>query len=79
MTKAVGFEADVKPLFSDSQQGCMIRTRGLDLHKYDDVKSWCERIIARLEDGTMPDDDTAPWPEDRIAIIKAWREQGFPV
>ena len=74
----VSFEDDVKVLFSDSQRDCMLQARGFDLHKYEDVKLWCRKIISRLQDGTMPDDDTAPWPRERIAIIQSWQAQSYP-
>jgi hypothetical protein len=78
INKPVSFEADVKVLFSDSQRDCMVEARRFDLHNYDDTKKWCSKIIARLKDGSMPDDDTAPWPADRIAIIEAWQYQEYP-
>jgi hypothetical protein len=74
----VSFEKDVKPLFSDSQRTCMMQARHFDLCSYDDVKTWCDKIIRRLKDGSMPDDDTAPWPPERIAIIENWKGQSFP-
>lgn len=72
----ISFETDVKPLFSDSQRECMLTK--FDLHKYADVKTWCKKIVIRLKDGSMPADDSAPWPAERIAIIENWKAQGFP-
>lgn len=77
-TPVISFEADVKTLFSDSQRDCMLNARHFDLFKYEDVKKWCGKIIDRLHDGSMPDDDTAPWPPERIAVIENWRDQGYP-
>ena len=73
--KKTSYQYDVKPLFSDSQQQCM--KFKFDLYSYDDTKKWCGRIITALKDGTMPADDSAPWPPERIAIIENWRDQGF--
>jgi len=74
--KVTSYQGDVKPLFSQSQRDCM--TFKFDLYSYDDTKTWCGKIIKRLKDGDMPADGTAPWPAERIAIIEAWRDQGFP-
>lgn len=75
------FEKDVKPLFSSTQRDCMLGmppNKRFDLYVYDDVKRKCGKIISRLKDGTMPADDTAPWPPERIAIIENWKAQRFP-
>jgi hypothetical protein len=78
MTRQISFEQDIKPLFSQSQRDCMVAARHFDLFKYEDTKLWCAKIISRLKDGSMPDDETAPWPAERIALIEDWKAQKFP-
>jgi hypothetical protein len=47
-----------------------------DLHAYDDVKEHAAGILETVEDGSMPCDE--PWPEDRVAVFRAWIDEGFP-
>ncbi|MFK4528058.1 hypothetical protein ABIF90_006039 [Bradyrhizobium japonicum] len=71
----IGYEKDIKPLFSSDQRTCMLPW--LDLWNYEQTKLKVGKIIQRLKSGTMPDDDTAPWPLEKIAIIEKWREDGL--
>ena len=46
-----------------------------DLSQYDDVKSNATSIYERLVDGSMPCDGA--WPEDRIALLRQWMDEGY--
>jgi hypothetical protein len=70
----VRFDADVLPLFRDSDIRAM---RFLfDLSSYDDVSSHAEAILARLRAGDMPCDGA--WPADRIELFARWVGSGKP-
>lgn len=72
---APSFEANIKPLFRDNPD----RTSMLflfDLYKYEDVKAHAPKILASLESGRMP--CTMAWPEERIALFRAWMDADFP-
>lgn len=69
-----GFEADIKPLFRESDRRSM-RTH-FDLWSYVDVSQHAEAIIARLSEGTMPCDE--PWPPSQIDLFQRWAESGKP-
>jgi len=45
-----------------------------DLNSYDSVKAHAEAIYGRVADGTMPCDGA--WSADRIALLRAWIDQG---
>lgn len=70
----MSFEADIRPLFREFDREEM--EWALDLWSYEDVKSNAAGILERLEDETMPCD--APWPEAKIAVFRAWVENGTP-
>jgi hypothetical protein len=69
---AVGYAADVKPLFRERDRGAMLSQ--FDLWSYDDVKENAAAILAVLEQGTMPCD--AAWPADRVDVFRRWLAQG---
>ena len=69
---SVGFEDAIRPLFSDRDRYEMDFV--FDLWSYDDVKAHARGILERLVDGTMPCDD--PWPDERIALLRAWLDGG---
>ena len=71
---AVGYEADIRPLFRESDRAAMHFI--FDLWSYDDVKENAELILERLRDGTMPCDE--PWDDDRIDRFRAWIAAGSP-
>jgi len=48
---------------------------GLDLSSYEDVKAKAEAIYSRLEDGSMPCDES--WPKERVATFKRWIDEGM--
>jgi hypothetical protein len=68
----LGFEADIRPLFRESDRLEMDFV--FDLWSHDDVTANAERILERLEDRTMPCD--APWPDERIRLFRAWIDGG---
>ena len=72
---ALSFATDIRPLFRDSPDVDAMKSFGLDLSSYEDVKTQAEAIYARLEDGTMPCDD--PWPKEQIAKFKRWMDEGM--
>ena len=74
MTIALSFEADVKPLFRESDRTSM--RKAFDLWKYDDVVKYQDAIVERLADGTMPRDGA--WPSDRVDVLRDWISQGSP-
>jgi len=46
----------------------------IDLWSYRDVRDHAERILERLEDGTMPCD--APWDTAKINRFRSWVQTG---
>lgn len=64
----MGFASDIKPLFREEDREAM--DFAFDLWSYDDVKANAELILSRVEDGTMPCDET--WAEDRVETFKRW-------
>jgi hypothetical protein len=72
---ALSFAADIRPLFRDSPDIDAMKSFGLDLSSYDDVKAQAEAIYSRLDDGSMPCDD--PWPKEQIAKFKQWMDDGM--
>jgi hypothetical protein len=71
---AVGYAADIKPLFREKDRSSM--QRAFDLWSYDDVSKHAGAILGRLEEGTMPCDGA--WPPDRVETFRRWREGGMP-
>ncbi|MDA2913928.1 hypothetical protein MYX77_08230 [Acidobacteriia bacterium AH_259_A11_L15] len=72
---AVGFAADIRPLFRDTPDVDSMKEYGLDLSSYEEVKARAAEIYARLEDRSMPCDES--WPEERLALFKRWMEEGL--
>ncbi len=72
---AVGFAADIRPLFRDTLDVDSMKEYGLDLSSYEEVKARAAEIYARLEDRSMPCDES--WPEERLALFKRWMEEGL--
>jgi len=68
------YAADIKPLFRELDRDAMVDV--FDLWEYEDVKEHADRILERLEDGTMPCD--ADWPADDISRFAAWVDGGMP-
>lgn len=72
---AVGFAADIRPLFRDTPDVDSMKEYGLDLSSYEEVKARAAEIYARLEERSMPCDES--WPEERLALFKRWMEEGL--
>jgi hypothetical protein len=47
-----------------------------DLWAYDDVKANADLILQRVEDGTMPCDES--WTEDKVQTFRSWIAEGCP-
>ena len=69
---AIGFAADIKPLFREGDRESMMGS--FDLWSYDDVVEHADAIADRLRDGSMPCDGA--WPEDRVDLFERWIEDG---
>jgi hypothetical protein len=72
---ALSFASDIRPLFRDSPDVEAMKSFGLDLSSYDDVKAQADEIYSRLEDGSMPCDEA--WPKEQIARFKRWMDDGM--
>ena len=72
--ETVSFATDVRPLFRETDRGSM--QSHFDLSSYDDVRNAASRILATLEDGTMPCDGA--WPQDQVNLFRRWVEEGTP-
>ena len=70
------FERDVRPLFRERDRGAMLSVAQFDLWKREDVAEHSHGILERLEDGSMPCDQT--WPDDQVAVFRRWVEAGMP-
>jgi hypothetical protein len=68
------FEHDVKPLFRERDRAAMLRH--FDLWSYDDVTANADPILAAVTAGSMPCD--APWPSDKVDVLRRWVESGTP-
>jgi hypothetical protein len=75
INRPVRFSVHIRVLFTTSQQACMVAI--IDLFNYSDVKSNAESIYARLADGSMPADDSGPWPSEWIALFRRWIDEGL--
>jgi hypothetical protein len=69
-----GFEAHIKPMFRERDRRAM-QSR-FDLWLYDDVSQHADRILSRLQDGSMPCDGS--WPPAQIELFGRWVEGGKP-
>jgi hypothetical protein len=68
------FAEDVKPLFRDEDRSSM--DFAFDLWSYDDVKANADLILERVEDGTMPCDES--WGEEKVQVLRSWVAEGCP-
>jgi hypothetical protein len=71
----LSFASDIRPLFRDTPDVDTMKSIGLDLSSYADVKENAAVIHARVADGSMPCDD--PWPDDRVELFKRWMDEGM--
>ncbi len=72
---ALSFAVHIRPLFRDSPDVEAMKSFGIDLSSYEDVKAHVEAIYSRLEDGSMPCDDA--WPPEQVARFKQWMDEGM--
>ncbi len=70
----LGFAADVRKLFRDSDVETMKRY-GIDLSSYDNVKARARDIYSRLVDGDMPCDGA--WDAEKLGVFKEWMDSGM--
>jgi hypothetical protein len=70
----MSFTADVKPLFREEDRSSM--DFAFDLWSYDDVKANATLILERVEDGTMPCDET--WSDDKVQVLRSWIAEECP-
>ncbi len=76
--QTVGFENDIKPLFTDIDQDHM--SFMFDLSSYDDVKNGADDIYDAVSNHRMPPPPprgVGPWSQDKIDKFKAWMDGGF--
>lgn len=64
----VSYQADIKPLFRESDRDAMLKA--FDLWSYADVSAHSTKIAQKLQEGTMPCD--GPWPADRVTLFNDW-------
>jgi hypothetical protein len=74
-TSTPGFAQDIRPLFREHDRDEMDYI--FDLWKYQDVSTYADTILKRLEDGSMPCDEA--WPEARLELFRRWIAAGKPV
>jgi hypothetical protein len=77
MTEAVGFNNDIRPLFTQIDINHM--SFFCDLSNYDDVKTNAEEILRRLKGeggNVMPPPPRGPWSADKIALFQSWIDGG---
>jgi hypothetical protein len=70
----VSFEADIRPLFRETDRESMLDS--FDLWDRDAVAENADAILERLRDGSMPCDGA--WPDDQVDRLAAWVAQGAP-
>ena len=68
------YARDIQPLFRETDRESM--EFAFDLWSYDDVRTYAQDILERLEDGSMPCD--GEWPEEQVAQFRRWVEAGTP-
>lgn len=69
-----GFSRDIRPLFREIDRESM--DFAFDLWDYQDVCTYAQDILERLEEGSMPCD--GEWPEEQIARFRQWVNAGMP-
>ena len=72
----LSFERDVRPLFRERDRGSMLDVANFDLWVRDDVAEHSQVILERLENGSMPCDQS--WPAEQIAVFRRWMDAGMP-
>jgi hypothetical protein len=74
---ALSFAADIRPLFRDGDIECM-KSAGvlLDNAAWMSVPANAAHVLHAVSSGKMPPD--APWPSDRVALLKQWIDANYP-
>lgn len=72
--RSASFAIHIRPLFTKDQKDCM--SSMIDLDNYNEVKTYAEAIYSRLQDKTMPVDNTGPWPNEWIILFRRWIDEG---
>lgn len=81
MNKLTGFEADIRPLFTDRDIKAM--SKAFNLASYDDVKTHAAAIYDRIRGigGAVmpppPPRGEGPWPQSSIDLFAKWMSDGF--
>ena len=68
----LSFAADIEPLFRAKDRQSMLRH--FDLGSYADVSARADRILERLQEGSMPCDGA--WPPQRVDVFERWVRGG---
>ena len=71
---AFSFATDIRPLFRDKDINAM-KSFGIDLSSYEDVKRRAQDIYARLSEKRMPCD--GPWSDNHVQKLKEWIQSGM--
>ena len=74
--RPVSFKLHIRPLFTADQRSCMAGY--FDLDSFDEVAQNAATIYSRLEDKSMPLDETGPWPNEWIGLFRRWIDEGCP-
>jgi hypothetical protein len=75
--RPTSYALHLRPLFTEDQRQCMLPgPRGFDLTRFEDVRDRAELIFSRLDDRSMPADDTGPWPDEWIQLFRRWIDEG---
>lgn len=69
----LSYAKDIKSLFRSSDIASMKR-QGLDLGSYEQVRASADKILSRLEDGSMPCDGR--WDKEDIDKFRQWLTDG---
>jgi len=70
----VSYERHIRGLFRAVDRRSM--SFAFDLWSHRDVTDHAATILSRLQDGSMPCD--APWPQERLDVLRRWIEEGHP-
>jgi len=72
----LSFAKDIRPLFRDTPDVEEMKTFGLDLSSFEEVKASADAIYTTLADGSMPCDGA--WPAERVEVFRRWIGSGRP-
>ena len=73
----VTWTKDIKQLFNETDIDHM-KTKGIDLSSYNDVKINAVAIYGRVKSGSMPPPPLERWTDDMVNIFGLWIQQGTP-